>query len=64
MQILFIIFFFVVIGYYLSFVHGKPSVAEQEEDKDLRSKYNFDVKPTDEKPVKIERLVIYPCRGV
>lgn len=33
-------------------------------DKVIRSRYNFEVRPSQEKNIKIEKLYIYPMRGI
>jgi hypothetical protein len=33
-------------------------------DKEIRSKYSFQVKPEQEKSIKIEKLYLYPMRGI
>lgn len=63
MEILFLILLFAFIGYYLTFMY-KPPAALHLADADLRKKYRFNIQPESEKSVKIEKLVIYPCRGV
>lgn len=63
MEIIFLILLFAVIGYYLSFMHNQPNV-NHPDDAELRKRYKFDIRPQQEKSVKIDKLVIYPCRGI
>ncbi len=63
MEVIFLILFFALIGYYLAFMHNAPN-NNHPEDVEFRKRYRFDIKPNQETPVKIQKLVIYPCRGI
>jgi hypothetical protein len=52
-----------MIGYYLAFMHN-ASNPNHPDDMDFRKKYRFDIRPNQEKPVQVQKLVIYPCRGL
>jgi len=41
----------------------KPEV-EHPDDHDIISRYRLDIRPTQEKSIKIEKLYIYPFRGI
>lgn len=62
MNVLLLIILFAVIGYFMAF----PPVANtpRPEDEDLKKKYKFDIPAQQEKGYKIDRLVIYPCKGI
>lgn len=63
MEILFLILFFALIGYYFAFMHNSSDL-NHPDDVDIRKKYRLDIKPNEEKPIKIQKLYIYPCRGI
>jgi hypothetical protein len=44
-------------------MHNAPN-PNHPDDVEFRKRYKFDIKPNQEKAVKIDKLVIYPCRGI
>ncbi len=69
MEIIFVIGL-IAIGFLLNYYLQQKKAANIEEDKKhpddklFRERYNFSVKPEQEKGVKVEKLFIYPMRGI
>eukprot|EP00347_Sterkiella_histriomuscorum_P014536 403360502 len=61
MTAILMILLFAVFGYFLAF---PPNQINHQDDQEIRKRYRFDIDYQQEKPVKIDRLVIYPCRGI
>ena len=47
-----------------NFFFGKEQDLENPDDQEIRARYNFQIKPEEEQSIKIEKLYIYPMRGV